>query len=189
VHRLRGIEAPQPCTGDCFDRRLDLVAGADAEAARRSLADAERAIALTGDVIRRLALETPGPGAARDAYAALQRDARAALRGLGPWAPLAAAPLPAKRVTAWECESCGRIEAPRPCLGVCIRRPAEMCAADEYEAVRVRAEAACERAVRCVALVRRLARVTPRAGGWERTYRALQAEAVRASGTPTRATG
>ena len=32
----------------------------------------------------------------------------------------------AEPVETWLCTSCGRIEAPRPCLGICVRQQVEM---------------------------------------------------------------
>lgn len=82
----------------------------------------------------------------------------------------------AEHVKAWQCIGCGRIEAPQTCVGVCDYRRTEMVYAGDHEEAleRARAEAAAFEA-----LVARLAHITPRDGEWERTYRALQAEARR----------
>ena len=89
---------------------------------------------------------------------------------------------------AWQCIGCGRIEAPQTCVGVCEYGRIEVMHTWEHE------QALGEERARWAGyekLVDRLARVTPRAGEWERTYRALQDEARRLAGvrsdtTPSR---
>ena len=79
-----------------------------------------------------------------------------------------------ERVRVWQCIGCGRIEGPKPCIGVCEDRPAEYVPAEEHDAA-VSAER--RRAEELAALVRQIAHTTPRAGGYERTWTALQASA------------
>ena len=79
-----------------------------------------------------------------------------------------------ERVRVWQCIGCGRIEGPKPCIGICEDRPAEYVAAEEYDA----ALAAERRRIEALAaLVRQIAYTTPRAGGYERTWMALQGSA------------
>ena len=81
---------------------------------------------------------------------------------------------PIEPVRAWQCIGCGNIEAPQTCIGICQYRKVEFVYASDHE----RALAALEaRARRCEQLVRQLAYSTPRAGDWERSYRALQERA------------
>jgi len=77
-----------------------------------------------------------------------------------------------ERIPAWQCIGCGRIEAAQPCIGVCRDRKAEFVDAADYD--RLAAEAAALRKV-----AREIAAITPRAGEWERSYKALQARARR----------
>jgi len=89
-------------------------------------------------------------------------------------------------VKAWQCIGCGRIEAPQDCVGVCDFRRIEMVYRFEHEQA---LEAERSRCARFEALARRLARITPRPGEWERSYRALQEEArdaLRSDTTPPR---
>jgi hypothetical protein len=83
-------------------------------------------------------------------------------------------------VKAWQCIGCGRIDAPQTCIGVCEYRKAEFVYAFEHEQVLAQNEEARRRADVLEALVRQLARTTPRQGEWERSYRALQDQARRA---------
>ncbi len=83
----------------------------------------------------------------------------------------------AEHVKAWQCIGCGMIEAPQTCIGVCEHHKVEFVYADEHEATV--AELTRTRAERDVlaAVVRRLARTTPRDDSWQRSYLALQAQA------------
>ena len=82
-----------------------------------------------------------------------------------------------ERVTAWQCIGCGRIEGPQPCIGVCQDRKTDFVYASEHDAVLAQLSRSRLKAQSLAALVRQLAHTTPRQGGWEPTYRALQARA------------
>jgi len=73
----------------------------------------------------------------------------------------------------WHCPDCGGIDAPQPCIGVCIWRPAEWIDAACYEQERSRAAAVRQAEQSLAGLLGRLAFTTPRAGQWERSLRAL----------------
>ncbi len=88
--------------------------------------------------------------------------------------------LAADLVEAWRCIGCGRIEAPRPCIGVCEDRKVRLVLAADYEAALARLREAKAAAAALEGLVRRLATTKPRPGAWERSYKALQVEAERA---------
>ena len=82
-----------------------------------------------------------------------------------------------ERMQAWQCIGCGRLEAPENCIGICQDRRVELVYAAELDASEAeRAKTARERDA-LFALVRRLAFSRPREGEWERSYRALQAQA------------
>ena len=89
----------------------------------------------------------------------------------------------AEYVKAWQCIGCGKIEAPQTCVGVCQDRRVGLMYAHEHCEAMARAQS---HAVAMEALVRQIAGTTPRAGEWERSYRALQERArdalARASG-------
>jgi hypothetical protein len=84
-----------------------------------------------------------------------------------------------KRVTAWQCIGCGRIEGAQPCVGICEDRRTEFVYAFDHDEVLAQLTLARQRTEALAALVRQLAHTTPRKGEWERTYRALQARARR----------
>lgn len=72
-----------------------------------------------------------------------------------------------ERRKVWQCIGCGRIEDPRPCIGVCRDEKAEYVLAKEHE----RAVAGLR------ALAEIIARSTPREGEALRHWQALQARA------------
>ena len=118
---------------------------------------------------------TAHPADAECAYRALQAAARTALSEQ-PAPP--AAPAPARVSTTWWCPRCGGVDAPQPCLGICVWRPFEWVAAEDYERARsqLRAALAEERGLR--ELLRRAATITPRAGWWEHGWAALATAVV-----------
>jgi hypothetical protein len=81
------------------------------------------------------------------------------------------------RVSAWQCIGCGRIEGAQPCIGICEDRKVDFVHAEDHDEALARLARAREQVEALAALVRRLAGTTPREGEWERTYRALQAQA------------
>lgn len=78
----------------------------------------------------------------------------------------------AERIQGWRCIGCGKVDAPRPCVGICQDRRVELVDAADYDALQARVgelEAA-------LALI---ARVTPREGALMASWLALQARARR----------
>ncbi len=88
-----------------------------------------------------------------------------------------------ERITAWQCIGCGRIEGAQPCVGICQDRKATFVYASEHDEVLTQLALEQQRAEALTGLVRQIANTTPRAGEWERTYRALQARARQTLGT------
>ena len=195
----------EACDGGCSERKLELVSGDDYDELAAAAADCRARVQGLRAVAGELARTEPGPGGWQAAYEALQRSARAALRRYRP-APAGPGgtgtggqggtgaggqggtstggtgdPLPAAgTVTVWRCPDCGSVDAPQECIGVCIWHPAEWVEATAYEAERLRAAADLDSERALAGLLRTLAYVTPRAGHWEQSWRALQAEARRA---------
>jgi len=84
-----------------------------------------------------------------------------------------------ERVTVWQCIGCAKIEAPRPCIGVCEDHRIEMVYALEHDAAMAEAKRVGRQADALEAFVRRFALTRPREGQWETSYRALQEQARR----------
>ena len=76
-------------------------------------------------------------------------------------------------IDAWQCIGCGRVEASRPCVGVCQDRRTRLVAAEDYEAAVERARVA----EAALALVRKLTRTRPRGDRWRESFEAFQGEA------------
>ena len=85
---------------------------------------------------------------------------------------------PSPYIKAWQCIGCGKIEAPRPCIGVCQDRPVELVDAATYEAAIARIQS-------LKSVLKRVALTTPRNGEWERSYLAFQTQAREALGRET----
>ncbi len=88
-----------------------------------------------------------------------------------------------ERITAWQCIGCGRIEGAQPCVGICQDRKTAFVYASEHDEVLAQLALEQQRTETLAGLVRQIANTTPRAGEWERTYRALQARARQTLGT------
>lgn len=167
------MEAPRPCTGACDDRRLELV---DRDAHDEALATLERARGRVAALTRLAERIIAAPADGADA-AAVRREAREFLRA----AEHDAGPgdlEPAAYVTAWWCAGCGRIEAPQPCLGVCVRRPVDYVRAHEHARALAAIEEARRTEVDLTAMARQAAWVMPRPGHAAETWTALRERAA-----------
>jgi hypothetical protein len=82
-----------------------------------------------------------------------------------------------RRIEAWECIGCGRIEAPQNCIGVCQDRKVQLIDARAFDALSHQLEEERAQSARLLTLVQRLAWSRPRSDAWERSYVALQAQA------------
>jgi hypothetical protein len=83
------------------------------------------------------------------------------------------------RIKVWQCVGCGRIDDPQPCIGVCRDEKKVYVPAEDHDALVAMLVAEADR---LRAVVRDIATVTPRAGEFERGYRALQERARQALG-------
>lgn len=160
------------CEGDCSEHKLVLVSAPDHEA----LLTAAHAASVRAERLAPVARELLTVEArAEDAWPALQEAARRALREAVPEAP-GEWESPGT-VTGWWCARCGNVDMPRPCIGVCVWRPAEWVNVALHERRRREAEPHLRAARRLSRVVRRLATVTPRAGQWQRNREALREQA------------
>jgi len=116
----------ESCEGACSERRLELVKGGDYDELTAAAAACRVRIAGLWAVVGELTRTEPSPGEWRVAYEALQQSARPVLRRSGPAAGGHDDELlsPAKTVIVWRCQDCGGIDAPQPCIDVCIWGPA-----------------------------------------------------------------
>jgi hypothetical protein len=73
-------------------------------------------------------------------------------------------------IEGWQCIGCGRVDAPRPCIGVCQDKQVELVRAEDYAEMAWRVEQLQE----ALALI---ARTSPKPGQLEASWLALQARA------------
>lgn len=80
-------------------------------------------------------------------------------------------------IDAWQCVGCGRIDAPRECMGICQDRAMKIVPAGDYFAAEARAVAAEKEAETFRALVRQIAHVRPAEDRWQETFETFQRRA------------
>jgi hypothetical protein len=159
------------CDEVCAEVRLDLVGAGDRDRVRAAGLAARTRI----EAFRPVAAQLVAAAPTEEAYRSLQRAARDALHRHGRTPREDAEPV--DPVTAWWCPRCGAIEVRRPCIGVCIRRPADWVPLERFERERLRVLAELDAEAGLGRALRRVASVTPRPGHWERTWDVVRREA------------
>ncbi len=176
------------CDVGCSEHKLELVRAAAYDSVAALSSDARGRTDAFRHVAEQLASQQPVGGEWEAAYRSLQQGARAALRahpdrdGLTDWEE------PVEVAITWWCAECGGIDAPQPCLGICVWRPVEWVRRSRYEQLREQTMSELEREQRLRHLMHRVAWITPRRGHWERGWRQLQAEARELLGAPATTT-
>jgi len=171
----------QPCSGACAFRKLAVVSADEYAELLESLFaikdEAERLEAVVGKIAGLRDVQDNF----EPAYARLQRVARECLRSADHDETFWRKPVDPEfeAATVWLCATCGQVEAPQSCLGICIRRNGEFLRADHYLELAAQIETMQRRARDLIALVRQLARVAPHAGQCEKTCRAFQEKAIK----------
>ena len=79
-----------------------------------------------------------------------------------------------ERISVWRCIGCGRIEGPRPCIGVCEDRKDSVVFASDHEREVGQLRGQIQN---LAAVLQQIAYTTPRDGQCERTWLALQTRA------------
>jgi hypothetical protein len=167
----------ESCEGTCNFAKLELVT------AQQHAYLLDQCLAVTDQteqfktLVREIAAQTENGDHFERAYRSLQLRARRLLHHVRKDENPRAAPAD-ERATIWLCASCGQVEAPQECLGVCIRRNGEFVRAEDHDATEARTEAAQQEANKLIPLVRHLAWATPRAGQWERTRQSFRQRAT-----------
>ena len=166
------------CDTGCSEHKLELVRAAAYDALVVAASDVRACADAFADVGGLLARPEPGPDEFEGAYRSAQRAARDALRrhpDIGQqtidWTQ------PAEHAITWWCAECGGLDAPQPCLGICVWRSVEWVERSLYEQLREQTMLEREREHRLRDLLHRIAWVTPRRGHWERGWRLLQLDA------------
>jgi hypothetical protein len=153
------------CADGCTDRPLDLVDVDDLVAiATRAEALEERVAALC-ETVRALAEDDPVD------LTAVQERARAAVLIAVPETP------EPEVIEGWGCPRCGRVDAPQPCLGICVRRPGLVADVAEYREYAAQAQCTAESDGLLSAFAHVVAGVHPRPGREQQTVESLRSRA------------
>lgn len=175
------MSIPSRCPNGCGpERRLQLVAAAELDRLEDLIeTSAGRIETLAGALADFLAVPElePSPELRERARAALSRHDRSmpSVR-----AALEADPDP---VVAWWCDRCGGLDAPMPCLGVCVRRPAQWANLEALETLREHLAAQCRREEKLAGAVQAVTLTRARPGSERRHRAALEAIAAQALDT------
>ena len=170
----------EQCTGSCAYQKLDIVGAEDHADFLEHFGVINAQARRLEPVVRQIAaLGKEHPDHER-AYRSLQKSARRLIRGLDHRAISARnAMVPEdERATVWWCSTCGQVEAPQPCLGICIKRNGDFVRSQDHDELAARVELAQRGAREIAALVHQLAWVTPHAGEWDAACRAFQNKAI-----------
>lgn len=121
------------------------------------------------------------------AWRSLKDEARQALGAAAACADLGTA-VTARKSSASDiyieierCSQCGAVEAPQPCIGVCIRKVGEFVLRAPYEALASDVSGFVTHCEAAAALLDRICRVTPRDGQWRANLDHFRALAERLS--------
>jgi hypothetical protein len=166
------------CERGCSEHKLKLVPAGHYDHLTAVTADARIRAAAFKAVAQQLATHRPRPEEYQDAYRSVQQAARLTLRAYPDHSTEDEdSERPAEPATTWWCAECGAIDAPQPCLGICIWHRVEWvnAALSEQQWTRLIAERDTEQRLRL--LLRLVASVTPRDSQWQRGWHALQAHA------------
>jgi hypothetical protein len=165
------------CAGGCGEQKLELVPAGQYDRVAALASSAHLRAEAFGAVAQELVSRQPGAEQWETAYRSLQDVARITLRRYPEVEVLDVDwDEPVEFATTWWCARCGGIDAPQPCLGICVWRPVEWVNRTTYLAETEVALVERDTERRYRKLVRRVASVTPRAGQWERGWRALEAQ-------------
>ena len=162
------------CETGCIERRLELVRAAASDALSEVASRAHSSAHAFCEVAEELIREAPVDD---ERYGALQARARAALTGHSDTGRDEEWTEPSEPAVTWWCEECGAIDAPQPCLGICVWRPVEWVNRAVYEQARERAFAERAHEHRLRRLLRAIASVTPRPEHLEQNWQAFQGQA------------
>ena len=164
------------CEGDCSEHKLLLVDAGDFDALQSAAQLARQRTAALKPIARALLDSHPSEQACTDAYRALRAAAHKALEAAEPYDDRGDwQARPAQ--TGWWCAQCGNVDAPRPCIGVCVWRQTEWVNLTLYQAGLERAAEDFRAAPEMCRILARLVAVTPHAGRCQDNWRALQAQA------------
>lgn len=173
------MSRPGTCDTGCAEHKLVLVRAAAVDALSEAEATIRAKAAVLAEAAEPLLDHHQAAGDWELALRTVQEQARAGLQRARdiptPEGELAES---AEPTVTWWCDRCGGIDAPQPCLGICIWRTVEWARHDGYLEARERVLAARQAQLRRQSLLRRVAFTRPRPGNAERNWRAFARELV-----------
>jgi hypothetical protein len=174
------LSLPGTCPEGCSDeRKLELISAFEYDRVKqRADRAAQHVCELRGAIDR----YTSGDGReAAVAFPAARAHARATLQAVScsgdPDADLSD---DAEPTVAWRCPRCGGVDAPQPCIGVCIRAPTQWMRLESYEDECVRLRRLLRQRQQLLDMVRECVFVTPKPGREILNWRRLQTRARQA---------
>lgn len=175
------LTLPGSCPDGCAqERKLELVPAAQLDELTTLTERAETHADALRDAVIHLADQ-------RDGYAQVAARAGAVLATHGHVDPrlrdLTREPI--EPVVSWWCPRCGGVDAPQPCLGVCIRTPMIWANAQRARETRDRAAAILARTDQLVAVLSFVAHTHPQPGQEARHWRAVRELAARKIACPS----
>jgi hypothetical protein len=151
------------CAGGCGEQKLELVPAGQYDRVAALASSAHLRAEAFGAVAQELASRQPGAEECEAAYRSLQDVARITLRRNPELEVLDVDwDEPVEFATTWWCAECGGIDAPQPCLAICVWRPVELVNRAIYLQEREVALAERDNERRYRKLARRVASVTHR---------------------------
>ena len=153
------------CADGCADLPLDLVDVEDLVAIATRAEALEERVAELRETVSALVADRPVD------WTAIQERARAAVLIAVPDAP------EVDVIEGWGCTRCGRVDAPQPCLGICIRRPGLVAGAAEYREYASHAQRLAETDRVLLAFAHVVGGVHPRPGREQQTVESLRSRA------------
>lgn len=173
------MSRPGACAMGCAEHKLLLVPAAVVDALMRAESEILASIAALRPTVDELANEATPLEGWEASYLALRRRAQAALsHSVDDRTAAYALDEPAEPTITWWCDRCSGVDAPQPCLGICVWRTVEWTRYDIYTDLRRRVISDYEIQRRLRALVWRIAHTGPRPGQHSRTWSAFAKDAA-----------
>ena len=165
------------CVGRCDFKRASVV---DA-ASHADLLEYFLNLSETNEALREFAREVAVKAATPEGFARALEGLRQRAKDLLARAPREQAPQAVpddERAEIWLCAVCGMVEAPRDCLGICVRRTGDFVRADDHDSLGARITGARAENRPLAALARQIGWSVPRPGQLERMREAAQSAAM-----------
>lgn len=172
------MSLPGTCDTGCSEHRLLLVRASTVDALASAGAAIRTDIERLRPLVGAIAEQADPLGDWEIGYEKLRVSARAALTDAVDGRLVSyVQEEPAEATVTWWCRRCHGIDAPQPCLGICIWSSVDWTRWEIYEQLRRRVVSDCDTDMRLRSLLRRVVHTSPRPGQHLRTRLAYGKEA------------